>query len=641
MSKLITVAAAIANRQLLGAALGDTVSWSTWTVVLKAAFGMTLDDEELATFATVAGNRAPPKQRVRELWAICGRRSGKSRVAALIGVYLATCCKHALAPGEAGMVLLLASTQEQARVVFGYCKAALEASPVLRKEVVDTTRWEIRLRNGITIAVHAGNYRSVRGRTLVGAVFDECGFWRSDESVAPDVETYTAVLPALLTTNGLLVGISTGYRRAGLLFEKHRDHHGVDSADVLIVSGPTTVFNKTISEADIAALRAADPAAGRAEWDGMFRDDVASYLDDAMIDAAVEHGRPLELPPRPGVQYQAFVDASGGSPGGDAYAVAIAHREGERVILDVVRGVTGRLDPAKVTKEFAELAKLYNVDKVVGDHYAGEWVAAAWRACGVAYERIEPTGSQIYLECLPLFARATVQLSGHPTLLRELRQLERRAHRNGKDVVDHPGGCHDDHARACCGALWMAIAAAPGLWSRDNLLVGGAPVPVPKYADTIFAVAVSSAEGQLAVAYFSLGRHNDPTLALLDVEVGDLRPKQLLAIGSRLVDLDAKVCTNGVTAIFSSTPVAAEFVRLGFNPAAVPTIDQVLGDELLATSVAAHVGARRVQVCGSAMTKDFPLTFLSGAPAAKDDGLALAVQVGIAVGLDQGRRLAA
>ena len=87
------------------------------------------------------------------------------------------------------MVLLLASTQEQARVVFGYCKAALEASPVLRKEVVDTTRSEIRLRNGITIAVHAGNYRSVRGRTLVGAVFDECGFWRSDESVAPDVET--------------------------------------------------------------------------------------------------------------------------------------------------------------------------------------------------------------------------------------------------------------------------------------------------------------------------------------------------------------------------------------------------------------------------------------------------------------------
>jgi uncharacterized phage protein gp47/JayE len=94
-----------------------------------------------------------------------------------------------------------------------------------------------------------------------------------------------------------------------------------------------------------------------------------------------------------------------------------------------------------------------------------------------------------------------------------------------------------------------------------------------------------------------------------------------------------------VTAIFTSTPVAAELVRLGFNPAAVPTIDQVLGDELLATSVAAHVGAHRVQVSGSAMTKDFPLTFLSGAPAAKDDSLALAVHAGIAIGLDQGRVL--
>ena len=218
-------------------------------------------------------------------------------------------------------------------------------------------------------------------------------------------------------------------------------------------------------------------------------------------------------------------------------------------------------------------------------------------------QRIEPTGSQIYLECLPLFARATVQLSGHPTLQRELRQLERRAHRNGKDVVDHPGGCHDDHARACCGALWMAIAAAPGLWSRDNLLVGGAPVPVPKYADTIFAVAgavrkVSSPSRTSRLAVTTIRRSRCST--------------------SRSV-------TCGPSSCWPSVPGSSMWTRgshhwrdgdlprhrlrrdrpARLDPAAVPTIDQVLGDELLATSVAAHVGARRVQVCGSAMTKDF------------------------------------
>jgi hypothetical protein len=177
-----------------------------------------------------------------------------------------------------------------------------------------------------------------------------------------------------------------------------------------------------------------------------------------------------------------------------------------------------------VTKEFAELAKQYYVDKVVGDHYGAEWVASGWRDCGIAYRQLEPTGSQIYLECLPLFARGVVRLSTHPTLLRELRLLERRTHRGGRDVVDHPRNGHDDHARATCGTLWLAQAAAPALWRRDNLLADGKPAPAPKHADLVFAVAASSADGQLAVAYFSLGRHNDPTLALLDVEVGDLRP---------------------------------------------------------------------------------------------------------------------
>ena len=42
------------------------------------------------------------------------------------------------------------------------------------------------------------------------------------------------VLPALLTTNGMLIGISTPYRRMGLLHTKHRDHYGVSDDDVLV-----------------------------------------------------------------------------------------------------------------------------------------------------------------------------------------------------------------------------------------------------------------------------------------------------------------------------------------------------------------------------------------------------------------------
>jgi hypothetical protein len=65
-------------------------SWSNWRAVLKGAFGLPLTDEERERFAVVTGGRTPG-QAIRELWLICGRRSGKSIVSALLAVYMATC----------------------------------------------------------------------------------------------------------------------------------------------------------------------------------------------------------------------------------------------------------------------------------------------------------------------------------------------------------------------------------------------------------------------------------------------------------------------------------------------------------------------------------------------------------------------
>ena len=53
--------------------------------------------------AGVSGGRAPPTKRVRELWAMVGRKGGKSRMAAAIAVYLALFVKYKLSRGERGM----------------------------------------------------------------------------------------------------------------------------------------------------------------------------------------------------------------------------------------------------------------------------------------------------------------------------------------------------------------------------------------------------------------------------------------------------------------------------------------------------------------------------------------------------------
>jgi hypothetical protein len=464
---MLPIDRAFRDHRLFAAALGDLDTWLTWLTILCAAFALPLTAEQLQVFAVISGGRLPPSKAVRELWIVAGRRSGKSRMAALVGVYLALFVKHKVAPGERPMVLVIAGSVDQARTVFNFIKGFLEASPALRREVVSIKHQEIALTNGVVIAVHSNSFRTVRGRTLVACVLDEVSFWRDESTATPDIETYRAVLPSLATTAGLLIGISTPYRKIGLLHQKHRDHFGQDDDDVLVVQGASKLFNPSLADAAIAAQRAADPAAGAAEWDAQFRSDLGAFLDDELIDAAVERGRPLELPPQPGVMYRCHIDTSGGT-GRDAYTISIAHKEGERCITDLVRGSVGKIDPYEVTRQYAALCQEYRVREVVGDAYAAEWVANAWRDTGVAYQKSELTKSEIYLECVPLFTRGIVRLPDHPQLLRELRLLERQTHRSGRDTVDHPRGAQDDYSNSVCGALHLVGAAPRGLDSISD-----------------------------------------------------------------------------------------------------------------------------------------------------------------------------
>jgi hypothetical protein len=67
-------------------------------------------------------------------------------------------------------------------------------------------------------------------------------------------------------------------------------------------------------------------------------------LDEALIEGATEHSRPLEIPyAGRATYYKAWTDPAGGT-GADSYTISIGHREpgeGGRYIIDVVRGTKG------------------------------------------------------------------------------------------------------------------------------------------------------------------------------------------------------------------------------------------------------------------------------------------------------------
>jgi hypothetical protein len=465
---------ALADRRLLGGALGDLGSWATWLVTLKATFGLHLDGAERSTFAKIAGDRPPPAKQVRELWAVVARRSGKSRVAAALAVFLALFQKHRLAKGETGYVLVLAATADQAKNVFQYCTGFIDGSDALRREVVSITAHEIKLRNNTVIGVHVNSYRTIRGKTLLATIFDEVSFWRDEASATPDVETYRAVMPSLIASDGMLIGISTPYRRLGLLHAKHRDHFGLAGDDVLVVQGDSATFNPTLSSALIEAHRQSDPEAAVAEWDAQFRNDISAFLSEDLIELAIDRSRTPELPPQTGTRYQSFIDASGGRH--DSYTNCIGHKDSAgRFICDVLRGTEPPFDPQVVTRDYAALAREYGCTKITGDAYSADWIVSAFRECEVTYERSEKNKSDLYLEGLPTFSRGLASLPEHRRLGRELRLLERHVSRAGRDRVDHGRGGSDDYANAVFGCLNLAITGSRYRYPSNMDWVSGPP----------------------------------------------------------------------------------------------------------------------------------------------------------------------
>ena len=155
-----------------------------------------------------------------EGWLICGRRSGKSFIASLIATYLAAFCDYSpyLAPGERGVVMVLAANCRQARVIFRYLAAFFDAIPLLAAMVVSRTAESTELENRVVIEVHTASFRSVRGHTVVAAICGEIAFWMLEESRNPDVEILDALRPAMATIPGaILLCLSSPYARRGAL----------------------------------------------------------------------------------------------------------------------------------------------------------------------------------------------------------------------------------------------------------------------------------------------------------------------------------------------------------------------------------------------------------------------------------------
>jgi len=455
---------------------------------LKAVYGLPLTYDEREMFEKITGLT---KYRAGIEWDeasfILGRRSGKSdKIASNIALYEACCRKHKLSVGQTGVVMVVASEKKrQAKIVFKYIEGKLKKSPILRKMIDNITQECITLTNGVEIQVYPCSIGRVRGTSLICFIADEVAFFKV-EGRDVDIDVLDSARPGLDFEYSKMIKISTPYMMKGEIWQDYKDFYGKANNDVIVFQGDTLLFNPTYSEKKLAKLKKRKPLTYRTEHEAFFRTDLSAMYDPAMIDAAINPDRPLEIPCREKVDYKCFVDVAGGG-GRDSYSIAIGHLENEKAVIDVVRSRSPKFNPDEVTSGYCDLVKDYRIDKVYGDKFSGDWASNSFAKHKIEYERSEKTKSELYLEGESPFNTERVDLPDKELAITQLKMLIRKTRSGGKDSVDTDSGQPEDEANVIAGVIWLltggeeskgAFAISPvginEIWDEDGPSIGEA-----------------------------------------------------------------------------------------------------------------------------------------------------------------------
>jgi hypothetical protein len=441
--------------------------------------GEPLTEDEREAFRAITGRDHEPAERCDELWAVIGRRGGKTRAISVLAAYIAACVDYSgiLAPGEDGIVAVSAATVRQAEIALSYISAIFgdKSRPLFYRMRKSETQEAIELSNNVVIEVRPASFRSIRGITAVAVIADEIAFFSSGDGAAnPDTEILNALRPALATTGGVLIAISSPYARNGELCSTYAEHYGPQGDPrILVAQAASRTMNSTLPQRVVDRALAKDRSAASAEYLALFRSDVEGFVTLDVVDRAVTRGITIRPPDVLAHNYFGFLDAAGGS-GLDSMTAAIAHTEGDRIILDRVEEIRPPFSPEDVAEQFAAVLRSYRVTTVTADRWGAEWVAAPFRRYGVTIDATAEPKSNIYLKLIPLLNSGRVALLDNERLRAQLVALERRSVAGGRDIIDHPRGGHDDLVNAAAGAVTIAAASIDKFfdWGADEFMAG-------------------------------------------------------------------------------------------------------------------------------------------------------------------------
>ncbi len=398
-----------------------------------------------------------------------GARAGKSFLVSICTLYEAIVgwlnkpWKESLSVGEYCYVCIVATRELQARqIIQTNCLRMLRRSPLLKGLVKKSTELEITLRNYVKIISGPSNSTALRGLPIAVLILDELAFFRIQDSPNQDIIIFNSLRPRMAQFIGnKLFFCSTAGAKQGLFYNYFNEGFRIE--DRLTIQANTRFVNPEIPQKFLDKEKARDIDNWAREFEGIFSEKLEAFFGFELMQKVFTLAG--DIPYKAEYHYHLGLDQSGLS-GRDRFALAIAHKEGDLAVVDIVRSWETK-DLDIILDQIKTLAKAYHLSEAIIDKYSKGYVENSFKKIGLEV-KIRPSLADVFVVLKAKMIQDKLQLPDRSDLKAGMRNTIAIYNKSNQLTIIHQRGPegHADSLDAVAGVVFEAIKeeSVPGFY---------------------------------------------------------------------------------------------------------------------------------------------------------------------------------
>jgi hypothetical protein len=406
----------------------------------------------------------------------CGRRGGKSTLAALTALHNVTLSPHLdemVRPGEVRHAVVVATRLDQAQLVIRIATSIIERSPGLASLVESASEEEIRFRlpSGARTALSAFpcSSRGGRGWPVSMLLLDEAAhFIFTDGGPQTAKRVFDSLLPSVsqFGEQGRVIVASTPFGEGDFFHDLYTRASSGELPSATAQRATTQQLNPSISDEWLEQQRLLDEEMFAAEYLAHFQAPGDAFLDLSRF-APADRG---SLAPEQGTGWIGGLDPAFKR---DPFGIAILGRhphDRERLLLGHVEGVPSTGEFGATVDRVAAVLRGYGVRRVVTDQHCDTPLKERLEEAGFSV-KVQHVGAAdktaMYAGLRTHLYQGRLEIPDDPDLLGELRRLRTKTTPQQAQVLNpRVAGSHGDQV----SALALAVAELRGKGgSRRNM----------------------------------------------------------------------------------------------------------------------------------------------------------------------------